>query len=113
VNCQWVVFSALLISLHIFFKELLGELAYLIIEYCDYTMHILSNADQVQNLHNLYTQILMSNWRDLSDTKPEGGWEVLAKGKYEMHMFSKHTRTSMNKDNKEHMYQGTWKGFGT
>jgi hypothetical protein len=26
-----------------------------------------SDADQVQNLHNLYTQILVSNWQGLSD----------------------------------------------
>jgi hypothetical protein len=72
-----------------------------------------SDADQVQNIHNLYTQILVSDWQGLSNTKPERGLEVLTKWKYEMHMSFKCTRTSMNKDNKEHMYQGTWKGFRT
>jgi hypothetical protein len=70
-------------------------------------------VDQVQNLHNLYTQILVSSRHDLSNAKPEHGQEVLAKGKYEMCMSFKHTRMSMNKDNREHMYQGSWKGFGT
>jgi hypothetical protein len=70
-------------------------------------------VDQVQNLHGLYTRILVSHWQDLSDTKPEHVREVLAEGKYEMLMSFKRTRTSMNKDDREHMYQGTWKGFGT
>jgi hypothetical protein len=70
-------------------------------------------VDQVQNLHSLYTRILVSNRRDLSDTKPERVREVLAKGKYEMCMSFKCTRTNMNKDNRERMYQGTWKGFRT
>jgi hypothetical protein len=58
-------------------------------------------------IYNLYTQILVSNWWDLSNTKPEHGREVLAKWKHEMHMSFKHTRTNMNKDSKECMYQGT------
>jgi hypothetical protein len=66
-----------------------------------------SDADQVQNLHNLYTQILVSNQQDLTNAKQEYGWEVLAKWKYEMHMSFKRTRTSMNKESREHMCQGT------
>jgi hypothetical protein len=72
---------------------------------------------QMRTKYKIYTTYILKSscliGRDLSNTKPEHGWEVLVKGKYEMRMSFKHTRTSMNKDDRECMYQGTWKGFGS
>jgi hypothetical protein len=74
---------------------------------------LLMGGIQMQTKYKIYTTYILKSSCLIGETCPERGWEVLAKGKYEMCMSFKHTRTSMNKDNREHMYQGTWKGFGT